>query len=229
MERFRMIRPDRRTALRLFTLLMLTLAATSGYGCGLEKLVGGMAASYARTGTHKVAYEYGGLQGKTFAVLVTAGKDIQYEYPWLTNQISEAISLKLASEAGASGFVPAATVNWYQSRNPQWEALSYSEISKALGVERLIIVDIYEYRLHQPGNPYLWDGVVAGQVGVVEADSSIPDEFIYEKDVQVAYPGKPGFGPSDMSRQDVITRLDIKFVRDVCWLFYDHEEPNYED
>ncbi|MFG0251515.1 MAG: hypothetical protein ACF8NJ_01415 [Phycisphaerales bacterium JB038] len=197
-------------------------------GCQVGQLLGGMAASYERTGTHEVAYEYGGLQEKSFAVFVSAGKEIQYEFPELMDAFAGGIAEKLAESAGASGWVPYTAVRWYQSRNPYWEALSYSDITKALGVDRLVMVDLYEYRLHRPGNPYLWDGVVAAKVGVVEAESSIPDEFIFEREVQVAFPNKSGVSPADMTRDQVITGLNSKFRRDVCWLFYTHEEPNYE-
>jgi hypothetical protein len=213
-------------ALRLAALVLATLLLS---GCQLGQLIGGMAASYERTGTHEVAYEYGGLQGKSFAVFVSAGKEIQYEFPTLVDQFAEAIALKLAEEAGASGWVPAAFVRAYQTRNPHWEALSYEEITSELGVERLVLVDLHEYRLNRPGNPYLWDGVAAAKVGVVEADSSIPNEFIFERDVQVAFPNKTGMSPAEMTRDQVITGLDLKFARDVSWLFYTHEEPNYED
>lgn len=197
-------------------------------GCQIGALIGGMAASYERTGTHTVAYEYGGLQGKTFAVFVSAGKEIQYEFPMLIDTFAEMISLKLAEEADASGWVPAATVRWYQARHPHWEAMRYEDISRDLGVERLVIVDLYEYRLFRPGNPYLWDGLAAAKVGVVEADSSIPNEFLFDRDVRVAFPNLSGVGPGDMSRDQVVTGLNLRFARNVCWLFYTHEEPNYE-
>ncbi len=204
----------------------LLLGALPLAGCQVGQLIGGMAASYERTGTHEVAYEYGGLQDKSFAVFVGAGKEIQYEFPELVDGFAGGIAEKLAEEAGASGWVPYTAVGWYQSRNPHWEALSYSEITQDLGVDRLIFVDLYEYRLHRPGNPYLWEGVVAAKVGVVEADSSIPNEFIFERDVQVSFPDKTGMSPADMTRDQVVTGLNSKFRRDVCWLFYTHEEPN---
>ncbi len=197
-------------------------------GCQIGQLIGGMASSYERTGTHEVAYEYGGLQGKSFAVFVSAGKEIQYEFPALVDTFADMIALKLAEEAGASGWVPAATVRLYQSRRPYWEAMSYDEITSDLGVERLVVVDLHEYRLHRPGNPYLWDGVAAAQIGVVEADSSIPGEFMFKRDVQVGFPNKSGMSPADITRDQVVTGLNLKFARNVCWLFYTHEEPNYE-
>ena len=36
-------------------------------------------------------------------------------------------------------------------------------------MERLVFIDLYEYRLNPTGNSYLWDGVAGGHIGVVEA------------------------------------------------------------
>ncbi|MCK4871171.1 MAG: hypothetical protein KAS72_00445 [Phycisphaerales bacterium] len=214
-------------AIRGCAVLMLAVMGIASPGC-LAELVGGMAASAERLGSHEVAYEYGGLQGKTFAVMVNAGREVQYEYPGVLDLLAEIIATSLAENAGATGLVPASRVRWYQTSNPHWGALTYSELTEALGIERLILVDIYDYRLHEPGNPYLWDGVASAKIGVIEADSAIPNEFMFERDMTVSFPGKPGFGPMDISQQDVLTGLNLKFAQRVVWLFYDHEEPNYE-
>ena len=101
------------------------------------------------------------------------------------------------------------------------------ELAKELGVERLIVVEVIEYRLTEPGNQYLWDGVAAGTVGVIEADTSISDEFAFEKSVRVTFPDKQGYGPSDFSRQELTTALALRFLDRVTWPFYNHQEPYY--
>lgn len=41
----------------------------------------------------------------------------------------------------------------------------------------MIYVDIYEFRLNPPGSRWIWEGMAAANVGVVERDSLDPDTF----------------------------------------------------
>jgi hypothetical protein len=212
-------------------LAVLTAALATAFlsgGCIVGQLVGGMAASYERTGTHEVAAEYTGLTGKNFAVMVHAGREVQYEHPGMIDLVAELVATTLAERAGGAGWVPPATVRWYQTNNPRWIAMPYGDIAEALGVDRLVMVDIYEYRLHEPGNQYVWDGHAAARVGVVEADSVVPDEFMFESEVEVEFPREKGISPTDISRDQVVTGLNLKFAQATAWLFFDHEEPNYD-
>lgn len=215
-----------RWIIRLAVLAAALVTILTASGCILGQLVGGMAASYARTGTHEVAAEYTGLEGKNFAVMVHAGREVQYEHPGMIDLVAELVATTLAERAGGTGWVPPATVRWYQTNNPRWIAMPYGDVAEALGVDRLILVDIYEYRLHEPGNRYVWDGLAAARVGVVEADSALPDEFMYESEVEVVFPREKGFSPTDISRDQVVTGLNLKFAQATAWLFFDHEEPN---
>jgi len=139
------------------------------------------------------------------------------------------ISARLVEHAGASGFVPPVALLDYQYRNPAWVTKSYERIATDLGVERLIWVDIYEYRLNEPGNAYLWEGVAAASVGVIEADSGLVEDFMYQKELNVGFPDDKGYGPVDLDERLVQAELNRRFVDRVTWLFYDHQEPYYPD
>ena len=43
---------------------------------------------------------------------------------------------------------------------------------------RIVYLDVYEYRLHPIGNSWIWEGLCAANVGVIEADSFDPDLFV---------------------------------------------------
>lgn len=198
-------------------------------GCAAGVLVGGMMESYREASTRTIPSEYDGLQDKSFAVFVAADRLIQSDHPQEVARLTTLLTQRLIENANASGVVPPAAILEYQYNHPGWIALSYDELADHFGVERLIYVDLYEFRLREPGNAYLWDGVAAAQIGVVEADGPLGDEFVYSKQIVVQFPDADGYGPTDYSSSQISAVLEKRFVDRVTWLFYEHEEPWYPD
>jgi hypothetical protein len=201
-------------------------------GCQILGFGGAMVENYKRSSTHTVAPEYKGLEGKRWAVMVQADRVIQADFPEIVPKMTDSIISRLAAKEqqdkiGAEGYIPTASVLRFQYENPGWVTLPHSELAKKLKVDRLIVVDLIEYRLNEPGNQYLWAGLATGSVGVIEADGRAPDEFSFEKSIRVSFPDKQGFGPQDLPMAAVATTLVNRFVDRTTWLFYPHEEPYY--
>ncbi len=195
----------------------------------MGQLIGGMIESERRQGTREVEREYTGLESKTFAVVVAADRVIQADFPEVIGRVAQDISERLAKEAGASGYVPGNVVLEFQYNNPRWVTMTLGQVAKELGVERIVYVDLVEYRLNDPGNAYLWQGSAQGMVGVIEADSNSPDEFAFQKQVRVKFPDDDGLSPGDVPRAAVNTALVKRLIDRAAWLFYDHEEKYYAD
>lgn len=216
---------------------MLLAAVVSGLGllgsggCAIGALFGGMAESYKRSSTRAVAAEYDGLRGHSFAVIVTSDRVLQGMYPTLMARLTSRITERLVDPklTGITGFVPPILVLEFQLSNPDWPTWTYDRVAAEFEVERLIVVELQDYRLNEPGNAYLWDGVAAGRVGVIEADAEMADEFAFAKDIQVRYPDRDGVGPQDMTQQQVQGQLEKRFVDRVTWLMYEHQEPYYPE
>lgn len=196
-------------------------------GCNIiGGIAGNIMAKQEREGSHEVEAEYRGLEGKTFAVLVTAPAVIQASRPQLAARVAALVSDTLAEHAGATGFVPGPRIIDYQYNRPNWVAKPLGEVAKDLGVQRIIFIDISEYRLRDPGNSYVWEGVASAMVGVVEADTSLPDDMAFQKRLEVKFPDAAGYSPADMPEAMVNTELTRRICDRVAWLFYTHEEPN---
>jgi hypothetical protein len=192
--------------------------------------VGAIAAKMEREGSRDVPAQYEGLGGKTFAVVVAADRAIQGDHPLLTELMIERMTQRLANNTNvprAAGFVPPLQVQKYLVEHTNWTALSLTDLAKELGgVDRLVYVDLYEFRLNDPGNAYLWEGVAAGTVSVIETDSPVPDDFAFQKEIQVKFPDNAGMGPNELSSAAVRTELARRFIERACWLMYNHEEKN---
>lgn len=174
----------------------------------------------------KVFAEYEGLAGKSFAVVVSIDRSVQSEYPALSADLSSRITERLVDDAQASGFVPPVDVLGFIGRNPAWPVMRRAELAESLGgVERLIVIEISEYRLRESGNRYLWDGQAAGLISVMETDGPLPDQPIFQRQIRVQFPDTGGFTEDDMSAQLVQSALAQRFSNRAAWLFFDHEEP----
>lgn len=207
-------------------LVLFAAALTLMPGC---QLIGGMMANARRNSTHIVEAEYEGLGGKSFAVLVSADRAIQGEHPGLVEHLTDRITERLAASTNkpkAAGVVPVSDVLRYQSRHPDWASKPFDKLAEELGgVQRLIFVEISEYRLNESGNAYEWDGAAIGSVRVVEVDSGSLDTFAFDKLVNVVYPGKKGITPDQISRSAMTSMLALRFIDRASWNFYAHEEP----
>jgi hypothetical protein len=211
--------------------LTLGVACLSGIsGC---EAIGFMAESYKRGSTHEIKAEYTGMEGKSFAVVVTADRIIEADHPGIVDRLCTKITERLSNSGNvprAGGFVPSVQVLRYLYDNPAWPAHSLSDLGKDLGgVERLIYIELNEYRLHDPGNPYEWDGVATGRVTVVELDGISPDTFAFEKTITVKYPDKKGADVNQLGGSAVTSALSLRFIDRASWLFYNHQEPYYPD
>lgn len=205
---------------------LLGLAAFAIPGCVIPAAIGGMAESYHRTGSSEIPAEYTGISGKSFAVVVSGSRMMEGEHPGLTARLIQRINDRLILNANPSYAIPSGDLLTVLYNTPQWPAMTRGEVAEMLGVERLVVVEVIEYTLHEPGNQYVWDGVGSVLVSVYETDSGMPDDPTYEKAIRVTFPDARGFMRTDLPESAVTTELSNRLVNRVSWLFYDHEEPN---
>lgn len=222
--------PPLRTIIAATALASLALGGALVAGCSA---VGAIAGKIEREGSHDVEADYEGLGGKSFAVIIAADRAIQGDHPLLVELLTERITQRLAQPTNvpcAAGVVPPAQVVKYLAEHPGWTSRPLSEIAKELGgVQRLVYIDLYEFRLNDPGNAYLWEGVASANVSVIETDSPIPDDHAYQRSVTVKFPDKQGIGPNELQAAAVRTELARRLIDRASWLFYAHEEKNHPD
>jgi len=176
-----------------------------------------------------VPAEYDGLEDRSVAVIVNADYATLVEHPEVVGQITANVAVRIARHVKGVTVLPPGEVLQWQYRTPQWRALAYGEIATELGVERLVYIDLYEYRLNPVGNSYLWDGVAGANLGVIEADGLAPDEFVYTRNIVERFPDQEGVGREAARREDIARGLLTLFVQRASWLFYRHIEDKYPD
>lgn len=200
-----------------------------GSGCQLLGFAAAGIQEVKENRPRQVEARYKGLEGRSFAVVVAADRLVKAEYPGVVEEMTARITERLELHSGASGRIPADKLLGVLYTNPRWVAMPRGELAKMLGVDRLVMIELLEFRLNEPGNQYLWDGVASGMVTVIETESAMPDEPVFEESVRVAYPDKSGFGQADMPGDTVASVLMKRFVDRASWLFYSHEEKGKMD
>ncbi len=219
---------------RAWTLPLCLLLAIAAMAClpGCQ-LFAAMEESRRRTSTRPIDAEYTGLNGKSFAVLVTADRAILAEYPGIVDSMTERIIQRLALPANvppAGGYVKAGPTKSYLYRNPGWIAKPMSDLATELGgVQRVILIEVSDFRLHEPGNSYEWKGIANFTTSVYEVDGQAPDEAAFTKVQTVDFPDKIGVSVDEIPRNVVASALLARMVDRASWLFYRHEEPYYPE
>ena len=204
----------------------ILIAGSQLSGCIIGAAIGAMAESAHRTGKHEVEAEYSGISEHSFTIVVSANRLIEAKNPGITARLTQRINDRLIQNANPAYAIPSADLLTVLYNTPQWIAMPKGEVAEMLGVERLIVFELIEYSLHEPGNQYIWDGTGAGIVTVYESDSGFPDDPVFEKVINANFPDSRGFMRTDISESAVTSELSNRMINRVSWLFYTHEESN---
>lgn len=197
--------------------LAVLVLMTATPGCWLAATMFGGEKAY------QVEAQYAGLRGQTVAVMVAADEYLLFTQPRIREAVGRAVSGELAANVEGVTVANPARVTAFQEANPYWATTPYTELIDAIGAQRLVVIDLAEYRLHEPGNKHVWKGVAAGGVSVVEADRPDPDRLAFETAVRVEFPENTELGLIDANRQAVELATLKLFSKRVGRLFYDHE------
>ena len=208
---------------------LIALAGSTLAGCEAAYLLGGMAQNFDYSKQIEVLSKYDGLENQSVAVIVQSDMATMYEHPDLEYSIAIGIAGRIQKEVPGVKVVDPRRVHTWKFRTPQWSSMPMGEIATQLDVDRLVHVDIYEYRLHPPGNRYLWDGVCAANVGVIERGGYDPDTFVDSFNVESRYPDLEGVGRENASPSQIQSGVLVPFVQRTAWLFHTHLEPKHPD
>ncbi len=195
---------------------LLTAALAASSGC---QAVGYAAEAIDSETDVEFVAKYDGLNGKRIAVFVDAPLDAQYEHPTAVPGLCDYISAGLKESCEGARILPPNYAVAYQANNIDWPTMDTEALAKVLGVERLVIIDLVEYRLQAPGNSYLWDGVIVGDINIFEADGADPTTPAFAQRVKVRYPSVDGVRREDAPAATIEQGLQIKFAQDTVNLF----------
>ncbi len=198
--------------------LLAALVLSASVGCAV------VAAFDPEDKPQPVAAQYTDLTGRKVAVLVRTDEMTRYRFPESTKALSNAMTRSIAQNVEGVTVVPTRRTLEYQEKNPYWPAVPPSRLIGALEVDRLIVVDVAEYRTQEPGNQYLWRGVIDALIAVYEAESIDPDDKAFEQRVRAEWPEGTTVGLVEGDDATLQAAALSTFTLRGAGLFYDHEE-----
>ncbi len=216
---------------RSLAILTLLLAMALAGGCNIVGFFGALEAERRRTGTVEVGPEYTGLKGESVAVVIDASREIYMTSPRVVGAILTEVHARLVENAEAERVVSPAEIQSVLYDEPDLLDRTFDQVAARFGVTRLIVIQLEEFRLTEPGNEYVWNGNAAGNVIVIEADSYIEDDVQLEHYVNIEYPFRSNTTVDEMPADAVALELLRRFSNRVSWYFYTHREryPEYRE
>lgn len=198
-----------RTSAAALTVLALTLI-----GCGGDS-----------TRLYRVEARYRGLEAHRVAVLVAAPDAALARQPDLAAHLATAVTSAIARQlpAGRVQIVDPGISIGYQQRNPFWPLQPADVLYESLGADRLLIIDLGDYRLRDPDHNYLWLGMSSAHVSVYEAESSDPANPRFAATITAQYPEDTAIGLVQSQPQTIAAGLNQMLARNIARLFHDHE------
>ncbi len=198
-------------------------------GCVIFGVASAIGANIEKEKEVEVLAKYRGLENRSVAVLAHTMMSTAYEYPTVIPNVVGNVANEIQQNVGGARVLdPRHCVAWMH-QNPGWPTTPLADLAEELDVDRVIVIDIFEYRLNPEGNAFLWDGVVAANVGVAERDGIDPDSYAEELQVISKFPDMEGIGREQAGAREIELGLQKTFVDEVSYLFYDHIEKKYPD
>lgn len=189
-------------------------------GCNVVAVVASIASGPR---TVDVKAQYTNLSDHAVAVMVLADDHTFYRFPQAPAAVSRAVSRNLAEHLPELQLVHPEDVIRFQNQTPYWNTLPYSTLIQAMKVQRLVLIELVDYRTHEPGNAAIWQGVISATVAVVEAESGDPDDLAFRTSVSARYPDGTRIGITDSDDATIQTGMLQRFADSAARLFYDHQ------
>ena len=212
--------------------LILLLSCCFLCGCSIFAFGGAVKQTFEDQKLVETHPEYN-LDDMRVAVVIMTDLSVHYEHPGIANLIVEGIVARLAKAAseGKQGVQnvrilnPGSVARW-QFETPQWSAMPTGDLVNQLGVDRVIYIDLHEYRLTPPGNQWLWEGLCEATIGIVEKDGYEQDGFTDVYQIRATFPRRPSvLARQEADESDIARGLLTEFMKQTAWLFYLHLEP----
>jgi len=163
--------------------------------------------------------EYLGLANQRVAVMVSAAPTVVVQSTEAPEHLMTAIAQKIAVNVEGVRLADPRQVAKFQQDNPAWTVTPYGTLLDRLGVQRLVVVDLADYRLHEPGNIHMWQASAIAHVSVAAADDAHPNNPVYSTTVNVQYPPDQPLGALEGNTAGMELGLNDALARRIAMLF----------
>jgi len=201
----------------LFTLALLLAGAGCEVAGVMAHAIGGGPERPVR-----VKAEYRGLENASVAILVASRDELRFKHPAAARRVAEAVGRRLVSDVPGMTIVDPDTTLAWQRENPWWMVERYDTLLETFEVDRLLIIDLIDYTMHDGTSEQRWRGRISARVQVAEAESSDPNQLAYAENFTARFPAEGGAGLLDTTDRAVELGMLDAFSRMLSAHFADH-------
>ena len=214
---------------RVFALALMMLCGVWLQGCAAVAVLTHMVLGPQKK--VKVVAQYRDLSKKKVAVVTIASDLISKQIPVSLSKSVQKTLIKVKDDIPGITLISQREVEKFKKNNPHWQtpAVTPEDWLKGLGVQRLVMIDLTEFRTHDVGNINVLRGRAAGTVAVYQVEDPDPNQATYfNNEIQILYPEKATVGgvpgPNPKAEKKILEGLYANMSEQVAWLFYDHIE-----
>ncbi|MAX25344.1 MAG: hypothetical protein CMJ19_12660 [Phycisphaeraceae bacterium] len=177
---------------------------------------------YAVTGPEEetVPAEYKGLENSHFAVIVSADANTLYQSPEASRGLCVAVTREIAKHVPTSVALDPADVIAFTEHNPYWTTMPHDKIIAKLNVDKLVLIDIVQYQIHEKGNANVYKGTAIANVSI--ADQQHRNTLVYSKVVKATHPVGSAIGMVNADESEFRLALLSNLTTTIGHLFYEY-------
>lgn len=176
----------------------------------------------AENQTEKVPAEFAKVQNKKVAIVVWAEAGTLFQFPHMRVELASQVAYQMDQHLKTTTLVPPQNIADYQARNPNWDAVSPSEIGRQYGADYVIFIELLDYSTREPRTPGLFHG--KAKASVVVHDVADPTARWTLTPASADFPqSRANAMKSD--DQAVHRQLLEMLANQVTAKFYEHEVP----
>ncbi len=153
--------------------LLIALLSSSAFyvtGCGMANWL--MHAFAPPVPMKTIEAKFGDLPGKTVAVVIFAGPEIQLDYNMAQLELTDEVGAELRRNVHGVTIVDARRVIRYQAENPRWDATPPEKLCKAFDADYVMLISVMEFSTREPGSIHLARGRITAEVNIYKANLS---------------------------------------------------------
>ena len=170
--------------------------------------------------------EYTNFEGERVAVMASAPSTMHYHK--VLEDLVKGLRMHLLADYQQITVLDEARIERYKRDNPSWFATPPSRILDELAVDRLVYMDVAEFRPHVEGDPYQLRGSAMVNLRVVERlqGEGDPDVSSYSRSLNAVFPDKSAGIPPNarLNANSVVRGLTERLVVRSAFVLTPEEE-----
>jgi hypothetical protein len=200
---------------RVLLFLLLVLCVGGLAGCAY------LAGAFEQNSGKKVLATYTGMDDKSVAIVTDVDPATALEYVSARAEIGAFVTAQFQQNMPKVKLLRYQDVIRWQDDTLQWQGLREKEIGKHFSVDRVLYIELLDYRTREPGATNLLRGRIHALARVFEVETPGPSA-VWEKEFDVFW---PPLEPQDVLHSNdtaVRKRVLEYFSEDLVGQFYDH-------